>query len=123
MLLNNFYSLTELENSNDSSFKVLIHLNANHDIFKGHFPNNPVTPGVCMLQIIKELTEKIVSKKLFMNQCSNVKFMALINPEVNPDLSISLEITENTANEYKVKSTTMFDETVALKLVCNFKTI
>jgi len=123
MLLNDFYSLTELENRNDSNYKALIHLNASHDIFKGHFPDNPVTPGVCMLQIIKEITEKIVSKKLFMNQCSNVKFMALINPEVNPNLILSIEITETATNEYKVKNTTTFDETVALKLVCNFKTI
>lgn len=123
MLLNDFYSLTELENTNDSNYKALIRLNASHEIFKGHFPNNPVTPGVCMLQIIKEITEKVVSKKLFMNQCSNVKFMALINPEVNSDLVLSLEITETTTNEYKVKNTTTFDEIVALKLVCNFKTI
>ncbi|WP_177761865.1 3-hydroxyacyl-ACP dehydratase [Flavobacterium sp. I3-2] len=123
MLLNDFYSLTKLENMNDSNYKALIHLNASHDIFKGHFPDNPVTPGVCMLQIIKEITEKIVSKKLFMNQCSNVKFMALINPEVNPNLVLSIEITETATNVYKVKNTTTFDETVALKLVCNFKTI
>ena len=58
-----------------------------------------------------------------MNQCSNVKFMALINPETNPDLELNLEISEISANEFKVKNTTTFEETVALKLVCNFKTV
>lgn len=123
MLLNNFYNQTKIEKVSENVYNISIHLNASHDIFKGHFPENPVAPGVCMLQIVKEITEKIVSKNLFMNQCSNVKFMALINPETNPDLELNLEISEISANEFKVKNTTTFEETVALKLVCNFKTV
>lgn len=123
MLLNHFYNVEELVQIDNLNHKISVRLNASHDIFKGHFPGNPITPGVCMIQMIKEITESIVSKKLFMYQCSNVKFMALINPEVNPELILNLEISEITTNEFKVKNTTLFDETVALKLVCNFKTI
>jgi 3-hydroxyacyl-[acyl-carrier-protein] dehydratase len=54
---------------------------------------------------------------------SNVKFMALINPEVNAQLTLDLEISENEASEIKVKNTTTFDETVALKLSNTYKKI
>lgn len=123
MLLNHFYSVLQLEKIDSLNYKASVRLNASHDIFKGHFPGNPITPGVCMIQMIKEISESILSKKLFMNQCSNVKFMALINPEVNSELVLNLEISETSTNEFKVKNTTTFDETVALKLVCNFKTV
>lgn len=123
MLLNDFYSIIQTEKSSDSLFNFSIRLNAEHDIFKGHFPENPVTPGVCMLQIIKELTEQILNKQLFMNQCSNVKFMALINPQINPVLNLNLEISEIDTDHFKVKNVTKFEETVALKLVCNFKIV
>ncbi len=122
MLINDFYTLADFQEEEN---RILAHiiLNASHEIFKGHFPGNPVTPGVCMMQIIKELVEKRTAKKLFMNQCSNVKFMALINPETNADLMIKIDLQSIGEEEIKIKSETVFDETVALKLVCNYKIV
>lgn len=119
MLLENFYTVNKLDISEGSAI-ANITINKNHDIFKGHFPGNPVTPGVCMMQIIKELTEQIVNEKLFMQSSSNVKFMAIINPEVNPDLKLSLTIVEED-DLFKVKNVTTFDDTVALKLSTSFR--
>src|SRR5690606_33519194 len=99
-------------------YTATIKLNAAHNIFKGHFPGNPVTPGVCMMQIIKEITQQAMDAKLTMQSASNVKFTALINPEINPDLRLELEINETEDGIIKVKNTSYFDETVALKLNC-----
>lgn len=123
MLLQDFYSVDKINTISDSKYVALITLNKNHAIFKGHFPGNPVTPGVCMMQIIKEITESILNGSLTMVSTSNVKFMALINPEVNAKLTLELEISENEASEIKVKNTTSFDETVALKLSNTYKKI
>jgi len=118
MQLKDFYTVNNVavvENLTTANITI----NKDHDIFKGHFPGNPVTPGVCMMQIIKELTEGVVGKKLRMQSSSNIKFMAIINPEKTPDLELILDISE-TEEGYKVKNTTKFDETVALKLTSNF---
>ncbi len=96
-----------------------ITLNPGSELFKGHFPGNPITPGVCTLQIIKELTEKRTQCSLFMRKASNVKFMAVINPEKTPDLVIINEFTD-TEEEIKVKSTVKYEDTVALKVVVTF---
>ena len=121
MLLKDFYTINKLESDNGKAF-AQITINKNHDVFKGHFPGNPVTPGVCMMQIIKELTEEILSKKLFMEAASNVKFMAIINPEKTPDLELTLDI-EETETGFRVKNTTKFNDTVALKLTTAYKVI
>ena len=92
MLIPNLYTIKKSEKVDDSNFKVQIELNPNHEIFEGHFPNNPITPGVCMMQIIKELTEIIVSKDLFLSKVSNVKFMATINPFKQAVLDLNLTI-------------------------------
>jgi len=123
MLLQDFYSVDTISTISDGKYLASITLNKNHAIFKGHFPGNPVTPGVCMMQIIKEITENILNVSLTMISTSNVKFMALINPEVNAKLTLDLEISENEASEIKVKNTTSFDETVALKLSNTYKKI
>lgn len=116
MLLNDFYQITHKEQISEAKYIFHISLNPNHEIFKGHFPGNPVTPGVCMMQIIKDLAESIYNEKLFLKSTSNVKFMALINPEVNPDLKLELDFSGDINSEIKVKNTTSFQDTVALKL-------
>src|SRR5690606_18864129 len=122
MLLKNFYTINSLSQVAEQSYLVTLTLNDKHEVFKGHFPGNPITPGVGMMQIIKELTEEITSKKLFLTHASNVKFMALINPEENPNLKLQLELISN-GNQIKVKNTTSFDETVALKLTNTYKIV
>ncbi len=114
MLIPHFYSVKEF-NFTDNQLKAIIELNPEHEVFKGHFPNNPVTPCVCMLQILKELTEQATNTNLFIKECSNVKFMALINPETNPILAITIDINPLEEN-FKIKASASFDETVALKV-------
>jgi len=123
MLLKDFYKVISLEKTDGQKHLAVILINEKHEVFKGHFPGNPIMPGVCMMQIIKELTEEITGSSLIMQSLSNVKFMALINPEVTPELQIELDITVNDDQTIKVKNTTTFNETVALKLGSVYKKI
>lgn len=118
MLLKDFYKINSLENTDGQRYVANIRLNKDHEVFSGHFPGNPVTPGVCMMQIIKELTQEAVNAPLTMKSASNIKFMALINPEINPELKLELDITVADDGTVKVKNTSYFDETVVLKLSC-----
>ncbi|MBZ0328484.1 MAG: 3-hydroxyacyl-ACP dehydratase [Altibacter sp.] len=121
MLIEELYSVIALEQSAEG-VKATVRLNKDHDIFKGHFPGNPIMPGVCMIQIIKELTEEAIDKKLFLSVSSNIKFMTIINPDVNPVLNLDLLISED-GDEVKVKNITSFNDTEALKLSATFKIV
>jgi len=121
-ILTDFYTLETFEKADNGSVVAHIKLNKDHAIFKGHFPGNPVTPGVCMMQIVKELAEEFTEKKLFLKSASNVKFMAIINPFETPDLKLQLDITE-TDDTVKVKNTTSFGETIALKMSVQYNTL
>lgn len=123
MLLKDFYTINRLDQHEGGQYIAEITLHKSHLIFKGHFPGNPVTPGVCMMQIIKELTEQILSKKLLMVKSSNVKFMALINPEIHADLKLEIDISTSDESEFKVKNVTYFEDTVALKLLSTYKVV
>jgi 3-hydroxyacyl-[acyl-carrier-protein] dehydratase len=74
-----------------------------------------------MIQIIKELTESITKSTLMIQTLSNVKFMALINPEATPELRLELDVVISEDNLVKVKNTTYFNDTVALKLSNTYK--
>lgn len=121
MILENFYTIKSRKINEDQinhTFEIII--NNKHDIFKGHFPNNPVMPGVCMIQIIKEITESVIGKKLFMEKCSNIKFLAIINPDKTSELTLELQITK-IDSKVKIKNTTKFEDTVALKLSAQYQ--
>lgn len=118
MLVKEFYKINSLVET-DNKVNANITINKDHQVFDGHFPGNPVTPGVCMMQIIKELTEEVTGKALFMKSASNIKFMAIINPENNADLNLQMDVSE-TEDGYKVKNSTSFEDTTALKLTANF---
>lgn len=67
-----------------------------------------------MMQIIKELGEKWADTPLQLKKARNVKFMAIINPYENAEISIELQFEEVT-DGLSIKSTTSFAQTVALK--------
>ncbi|MDK7374629.1 3-hydroxyacyl-ACP dehydratase [Weeksella virosa] len=119
-VLHKFYTVISNEEKTENSYQVLIELNKNHSIFEGHFPGNPVTPGVCMIQIIKELVEEITQQKWRLNKLSNVKFMAIINPQEHPILHISLDI-QKYHNQLRVKGIAVYESVVALKLSAEFE--
>ncbi len=117
MVLENFYSIvSKVETETNKSYSYDILINNAHEIFKGHFPGNPIMPGVCMMQITKDIAESISGNKLFMKKCSNVKFMAIINPDKNKDLNLQITISPGDNGEIKVRNTTKFEDTIALKL-------
>ena len=55
-----------------------------------------------------------------MQKCVNVKFMALINPEINSVLQLQANVSQ-VEGIVKVKSTTKFDETLALKMSAEYR--
>ena len=58
MLLKDFYKILSVESIGGSQHIATVLINENHVIFKGHFPDNPIMPGVCMMQIIKAFPTK-----------------------------------------------------------------
>ncbi|MCG9912524.1 MAG: 3-hydroxyacyl-ACP dehydratase [Flavobacteriales bacterium] len=91
----NIYQITEFSFS-EGVIKAHVLLNENHPIFGGHFPGQPVLPGVCQLRMVKELTEKALNTRLNMQQSDQIKFLSMIDPRKTPslDVTITLQITE-----------------------------
>ncbi len=122
MLLKDFYTIVELDRSDKENIKAIIDLNPNHEIYKGHFPGNPVVPGVCLTQLIKEVMENAEGMDLSLVYANNIKFMAVVNPEVNSRLQIDLKVKYDTEeNIIKVDSVTHYNDQVFYKFKGNFK--
>ncbi len=90
MLLNDLYiirSLSEFENQIDA----VVELRPDHAIFKGHFPGQPVLPGVCMMQIITEITSEFSKKSFRITGAPMIKFLHMIDPRRNPLIHLEIK--------------------------------
>ena len=63
-LLNDFYTVESTQKTAENNLLTTIVLNAEHPIFKGHFEQMPVVPGVCQTQIIKEVLQNELGHNL-----------------------------------------------------------
>ncbi len=88
-LKDDFYQIIEHEGGQGDA-KFLLELNGGHSIYTAHFPGHPVTPGVCILQMVKELLEEHLALDLEIQSVKNVKFLSVISPDENPKVEFSL---------------------------------
>ena len=122
MLLKDFYTLVEIDTSDKENIKAIVDLNKDHEVYKGHFPGNPVVPGVCLTQLIKVVMENIEAQELMLVYADNIKFMSIVNPEVNSRLQIDLKVKyDEEQNLIKVNSVTHFNDQVFYKFKGNFR--
>lgn len=119
--------------SNQSIFKVLtsvpsensvvtvLQIDQQNQIFKGHFPDEPVVPGACMLQIVKDILAKTVNTPLRLLKADNIKFLSLVKPEIGTlQLQINYFLTDP---EIKVSASLTAGDLVCMKLQANFTRI
>ena len=94
LLKDNLYQIIDSEKTEDSSTYTLL-ISETSPLFKGHFPGNPVLPGVCILQIFKELTEtdRTAGHPLIYYEIKQCKFLLpiVMNKPVKVNVSLSLK--------------------------------
>jgi 3-hydroxyacyl-[acyl-carrier-protein] dehydratase len=118
-LLNDFYTITSLEKPADNKLKANIQLNTEHAIFKGHFEQMPVVPGVCQTQMIKEILQQQTKKNLTITIGTNIKFTGMIIPTNHPAFQLELNYTTH-ENQYVVDAQLFFENTIFTKFKGTF---
>ncbi|MBU2651999.1 MAG: 3-hydroxyacyl-ACP dehydratase [Bacteroidetes bacterium] len=83
-----------MEDTDQETVQASIRFDANHRIFQGHFPGFPVVPGVCMIQIIKEIIALRYRISLFLTTGDNIKFLRFIDPRQSPDVRVKIRVNE-----------------------------
>lgn len=74
------------------------------NVYDGHFPGDPVCPGVCNMETIKECAILLTGKPLrytFIKQC---RLTALATPEVCPEVDVDITLEDN-GGAYAVQAT------------------
>lgn len=103
-LLHDFYQVLDLGETPEGRYHATLSLNPEHPIFGGHFPGAPVVPGVCMLQITKEMLERLCGRPTRLTEARNIKFMSILNPNENKTVRFELSYRTDDNGRWLVES-------------------
>lgn len=84
MKLNGDFFKVLAQESLENGFRCQVSLNAVHTIYQAHFPGNPITPGVCLLQMATELLEQHYGESLQLHTADAIKFRKPVAPDMRP---------------------------------------
>jgi len=118
MLKGSLYKIVSLEQK-DNAIKAVIEINKDSDIFSGHFPGQPVLPGACMLQMVKEILESTFDKTLRLKKADQIKFLRVVDPVADGTLKLELNYAVEGA-EIKVTANMVSAESVCFKFKGTF---
>ena len=93
-LINDFYHIVATDDS-EGKYVCKVKMNAAHNIYSVHFPGNPVTPGVCLVQMVAEMLEQKYSRRFVLSTAVNIKFKRLVSPNDEPSFVFSKIVTED----------------------------
>jgi len=115
MLINDFFTIKEVT-GNEKEWLYRLSLNAGHPVYEAHFQGNPITPGACIIQIVKELAQDHYSTSFFIRSVKNVKFLCVINPLEHPEIDVHLTFRTDEAGMVAVSGFIDRDKAVFCKI-------
>ena len=86
----------------DCGNEVVMRMNANHPVYQGHFPGNPITPGVLTMQMIRECAGRNASRNLRFKSIKNCRLAAMVRP--GDTLRLIMDLSEDNGT-VKLKAT------------------
>ena len=115
-LKNNLYTILKIEGEMPL-VSFLLRLNTSCFIYQAHFPGEPITPGVCIVQMGVELVEEVLQCKLSVVKAKNVKFLSVLKPQENQVVNYAInKLTEADNGEVKVQMIVTVGEEAKAKL-------
>lgn len=70
---------------------TVLRIGANHPALPGHFPGQPIVPGVVLLDSVLQQAERWLQRSLRVAALSNAKFTAPLLPETSAQLQLTLD--------------------------------
>ncbi len=106
--------------TSETSCVCSIQLNESHEVFRGHFPETSILPGVYYLEMISEILKHQHSENLTFKSAANIKFLVPILPSSTPSFELSIQWEkENTM--LTINAVAQKDNVIFSKLKCLYE--
>ncbi len=93
LLQDKFYKVNGVEKTDEQNAVFHCTLLADCDVYRGHFPGNPVSPGVCNIEMIKECAMMLTGQRLVIKGIKQCRLTAVASPTVCPEVDVTVAVT------------------------------
>lgn len=101
LLKDKFYKVVNT-NTDDNNGTFTLSILPDCDVYEGHFPGDPVCPGVCNIETIKECAMMLLNKELRIKTIKLCRLTALASPAICPEVKVSINATNNGDGTYLI---------------------
>ena len=109
LLENKFYKVLSEKRTDGLSAKYHLAILPECNVYNGHFPGNPVCPGVCNIETIKECAILLTEEQLRYSTIKQCRLTALATPIVCPEIDVQVALSP-AGNGYAIHATISDDK-------------
>jgi 3-hydroxyacyl-[acyl-carrier-protein] dehydratase len=114
-----FLFVDKIVSISEKKITTSLTLSGSEDFFKGHFPGNPIMPGVLLQEALFQSGAALMSQQAsaglgVVTRVQNAKFKNMVRPGETLDMEV--ELTETLANASYMKGVTRVNGKVVLAL-------
>lgn len=107
-----FLFVDKIVDRTENSIKTTLKVTGQEDFFKGHFPGNPIMPGVLLQEALFQTGAALMAGRAggglgVVTRVQNAKFKNMVRP--GDELHMEVELTESISNAHYMKGTTKVD--------------
>jgi 3-hydroxymyristoyl/3-hydroxydecanoyl-(acyl carrier protein) dehydratase len=103
MIETNWYSLTEISAGGTDEISAVAEIHPDSPWFSGHFPGNPILPGIAQLGMVSDLLKKTTAYQLKIDSVKQVRFKQIILPDAR--ILIKIQPVKDRAHHYSFRMT------------------
>jgi 3-hydroxyacyl-[acyl-carrier-protein] dehydratase len=123
MFLNSLYKIVN-KTSSPGGFLITVRLMEDHQIYRAHFPGNPITPGACLVEMARELVSVVLEKEFMLEKADNIKFLRGIYPGKTPLVVFRMQIDQLEEKKWKIRTEVLDGDNIMTKMtLCLQETI
>jgi len=91
-LKDRFFKVLSETKQDENSAVYHCQLLADCDVYRGHFPHKPVSPGVCNIEMVKECAMLLVGKDLRIKGIKQCRLTEVASPQVCPEVDVTISV-------------------------------
>lgn len=87
-----YHIISKNEAGGEFQYKLALH--ASCEVYAGHFPGHPISPGACNLEMIRQCVSDAMGKNIRISLIRQCRYLKLVTPLECPELELRFRVTE-----------------------------
>lgn len=90
MIHDYYHILSKQQADTHTTYRVA--LNPDCCVYEGHFPGEPISPGVCNINMLRELLEDATGQALMLSYIQQCRLTTLVTPIQHSEVVVTIDI-------------------------------